>query len=170
MEGETMVKDWASKLWMHSPYSKCSGVCSYWRKCGEEMSALLGPMGLSHCSLPKQHLESLCCNFKASSTYWRCPWGGRRAEPVRSSGSRDCYSFFFFCFFHYIFFKFSKCWHIPQTRQGTRPVGLSPKIKAQPTFSGKDLRVGFWGPGGPKGPSTLPRHTTELTSPPTIMY
>lgn len=65
------------------------------------MSALLGPMGLSHCSLPKQHLESLCCNFKASSTYWRCPWGGRRAEPVRSSGSRDCYRVFFVFFIIY---------------------------------------------------------------------
>lgn len=81
--------------------SQCRRMCFHCMSCGEETEGLLGAIGFSNCSLLKQHLESLWCNFMACSTCWGRQWGGGRAEPGLSSASWDSVAGLFFFFPYY---------------------------------------------------------------------
>lgn len=111
-------------------------MCFHCMSCGEETEGLLGAIGFSNCSLLKQHLESLWCNFMACSTCWGHQWGGGRAEPGLSSASWDSVAGLFFFFFPLLLFKFSKCWQ--RTKQGNWPVGSAPRSRLS-KFSRKEF-------------------------------
>lgn len=134
--------------------SQCRQMCSHCMNCGEETGGLLGSMEFSNCSLLKQHLKSIWCNFMAYSTCWGRQWGGGRIEPVLSSVSWDSVAGLFF-FFPLLLFKFSKCWQ--RTKRGNWPVGSAPRSRLS-KFSRKEFKSKFSRKeesGGPVGKSLL---------------